>query len=126
MDLRTPYSRVHHLGSAKSGLGHWWWQRVTAVILVPLLIWFILSLVCLAGADYVTTVAWFKRPLVSAAWVVLLGALFYHAQLGLQVVIEDYVHTELLKIAALLAVKFFTFLLGAAAIIAVLRVAIGA
>ena len=125
MDMRTPLSRANHLGSAREGANHWWWQRLTALALVPLLLWLVGSLVCLIGADDLTMRTWIARPTVTVALVTLLIALFYHAQLGLQVVLEDYVHAEGLKLASLVAVRFACLLLGLLGVISVLRIAFG-
>lgn len=125
MDLRTPLSRANHLGSAHEGANHWWWQRLTALALVPLLLWLVGSFVALVGADYAVMRAWVARPGVTVALVALLIALFYHAQLGLQVVLEDYVHAEGLKLASLVAVRFACLLLGLLGVISVLRIAFG-
>jgi len=125
MDMRTPLSRANHLGSAREGANHWWWQRLTALALVPLLLWLVGSFVALVGADYAAMRAWVARPAVTVALVTLLIALFYHAQLGLQVVLEDYVHAEGLKLASLVAVRFACLLLGLLGVISVLRIAFG-
>lgn len=123
MSLRTPLARARGLGSAKEGVGHWWAQRVTALALIPLTLWFAISLMSVAHADYADAVAWIGSPLNSALLILLLVSLFYHAILGLQVVIEDYVHGEGTKLATLLIVKFILVLLGAVAVVAVLQVA---
>ncbi|MDX1606400.1 MAG: succinate dehydrogenase, hydrophobic membrane anchor protein, partial [Candidatus Competibacterales bacterium] len=117
MSLRTPLARARGLGSAKEGVQHWWAQRVTAVALVPLTLWFVVSLLSIADADHATVVAWIGAPLNSALLVLLLVAVFYHAVLGLQVVIEDYIHSEGRKFAVLLAVKFALALLAAIAVL---------
>lgn len=125
MDLRTPLARARGLGSAKEGVNHWWAQRVTAIALVPLTLWFVVSLLTVLGEDYAEVIAWIGSPLNTVLLVTFLFSLYYHAYLGLQVVIEDYVHTEATKLATLLATKFLLILLGAAAILAVLRIAFG-
>ena len=99
MSLRSPLDRVRGLGAAKEGVAHWWAQRMTALALIPLTVWFVASIVGLAGADYDTTVDWVGRPLPAVLLLLLIAATFHHAQLGLQVVIEDYVHHEGLKVA---------------------------
>ena len=125
MRYRTPLARARGLGSAKDGTHHWWAQRLTAIALVPLTLWFAISLLTIATADHVEVVLWLKSPVVTVVWLAFILALFHHAQLGLQVVIEDYVHTEWLKIASLIALRLFAVLLGLTAVYAVLKVAIG-
>ncbi len=125
MSLRTPLGRVRGLGSAKEGVSHWWAQRVTAVALVPLVLWFTGSMLSIVHADYDSAVHWVGQPFNTVLLVALLVGAFYHALLGLQVVIEDYVHAEGTKVIALLIMKFIMVLLGASAIFAVLRIAFG-
>ena len=125
MNLRTPIARVRGLGSAKEGVAHWWTQRVTAVALVPLTLWFVISLLFMVHADYESLQAWIAQPLVTVLLVAFLFSLFYHATLGMQVVIEDYVHQEGAKFASLMVMKFLLILLGGSAIIAVLRITFG-
>lgn len=105
MSLQTPLARVLGLGSAKEGVEHWWWQRLTAVALVPLGIWFVVAVISLVGAGYAEARAWVTAPLNMALLIAFTAALLHHAQLGLQVVIEDYVHNEAWKLTGLLAVK---------------------
>jgi len=107
-DRRSPLARARGLGSAREGLAPWWFERVTAVALVPLTLWLAASLIALAGADFATVVGWLKRPLTSLLMVLQLTALFSHLALGLRVVIEDYVHSGA-KIPALLAVYLAAF-----------------
>jgi succinate dehydrogenase / fumarate reductase membrane anchor subunit len=125
MELRTTLGRVRGLGSAKEGVGHWWAQRTTAVALVPLSLWFVASVIALAGADYAATVRWFKSPLNSTLMVLLIVATFYHAALGLQVVLEDYVHHEGRKVVSIMLVKGLAAVLGLLAVIAVLKLTFG-
>ena len=122
MSLRSPIGRVRGLGSAKEGTQHWWSQRVTAIALVPLVLWLVVSILSLRHAEYAAVVQWMGQPLNSALLILLIITLFYHAMLGVQVVIEDYVHTEALKVGALLLAKFILMFLAAVAVIAVLRV----
>lgn len=105
MSLQTPLARVLGLGSAKEGVEHWWWQRLTALALIPLSIWFVVAAVSLVGVDHAAARAWVVQPFNKALLIAFLAALLHHAQLGLQVVIEDYVHTEAWKLSLLLAVK---------------------
>lgn len=121
MSLRSPLARVRHLGSAKDGTGHWWMQRVTAIALVPLTVWFVAALLFHVGAGYEATAAWIGHPITGGLMILLIVATFYHAVLGLQVVIEDYVHGEGKKIAAILLIKFAGILLGLAGVLAVLK-----
>lgn len=123
MTMRTPISRVRGLGSAKEGTHHWWMQRITAIALIPLGIWFVVSLICLAGADHATVSAWLAGPLTAVLMLLLIVATFHHLQLGIQVVIEDYVHGEAAKMACLIGLKLASFALGIAAAFAVLKVA---
>lgn len=125
MKLRTPISLARGLGSAKEGVNHWWMQRMTAVALAPLALWFVASLLCVVHADYDAMVAWVGRPVNTVLLALFLFTAFYHAMLGLQVVIEDYVHGEGAKIVSLLVMKFLLVLLGALSILAVLRIAFG-
>jgi succinate dehydrogenase / fumarate reductase membrane anchor subunit len=123
--LRSPLGRAVGLGSAKEGAEHWWMQRLTAVALVPLSLWFVASLIALAGADHGAVVEWLSGPLAAILMLLLIGATFYHAALGLQVVIEDYVHGEGVKFAALVLNKLICFALAVAGIFAVLKIAFG-
>ena len=123
--LRSPLGRALGLGSAKAGVEHWWMQRVTAVALVPLALWFVAALVGHLGADHATAVAWLRSPLAAVAMILLVVATFVHMALGVQVVIEDYVHHEATKVASLILVRLACWALGAAALFAVLRVAFG-
>lgn len=124
-NLRSPLGRVRGLGSAKEGVSHWWAQRVTSVALVPLVLWFVVSLIGLIGADHGAFTSWVRQPLNAVLMTALLLAGFHHLQLGLQVVIEDYVHNEGARIAAILAVKFAVVLFGLGGIFSVLKIAFG-
>ena len=123
--LRSPVGRAIGLGSAKEGVEHWWLQRVTAVALVPLTLWFVIAVVRLSSADIETVRDWVGRPLPAILLVLLLIATFWHASLGVQVVIEDYVHTDLAKLGLLIVVRLACFALAVAGIFAVLSMALG-
>ena len=123
MSLRTDLGRVRGLGSAKEGAAHWWAQRMTAIALIPLMLWLVGSIVELAGADIVAVESWIADPVVAVLLVLLLGTAFHHAQLGLRVVIEDYVHSEGYKIFSIVLVKFAAIALAASSIFAVLKIA---
>ena len=122
--MRSPLGRAMGLGSAKEGAEHWWMARVSAVALIPLTLWFVASIIAHTGSDYVTFIVWLRMPLVSILMVLLLIALFYHTALGLQVVIEDYVHSEA-KFGALIAVRLGCVALAVAGIMATIRIAFG-
>src|SRR5690242_19243454 len=119
--MRSPLGRAVGLGSAKEGADHWWTQRLTAVALVPLSLWFVASVISHAGADYAAFTDWVASPLVSVLLMLTIIASFWHGMLGAQVVIEDYVHTEGTKLALLVLLRFACFALGLAAVFAVLR-----
>jgi len=123
--LRSPLGRAIGLGSAKEGVEHWWLQRVTAVALVPLTLWFVVAVVRLSSADIDAVRDWVGRPLPAILLVLLLIATFWHASLGLQVVIEDYVHVDLAKLGLLIVIRLACFALAVAGVIAVLGIAFG-
>ncbi len=125
MKYRSPLSKATGLGSAKHGFSHWWWQRVTAIALIPMGLWFVISILSLANGTHAQAQAWLSSP-VNAAIVLLftLTALF-HAQTGLQVVIEDYVPTKWINLVLLLSTKFAAVVMAVLAVIAVLKVAVG-
>jgi succinate dehydrogenase / fumarate reductase, membrane anchor subunit len=125
MKLRAPLAQVRGVGSAKSGAHHWWGQRLTAVALVPLVLWFVVSMSCAATADYATAAAWLQSPINAGLLLFLVVATFHHGQLGMQVVLEDYVHVEWMKIAGIVLVKFAAVVLALISIVAILRVALG-
>lgn len=117
--------QIRGLGSAKEGVAHWWAQRLTAVALVPLVLWFVVSVILLAGSGYGAVYHWMGSPFVSVLMILLIGAGFHHAQLGVQVIIEDYVHTGWLKITCVALVKFAAVTLALASAFAVLMIAFG-
>lgn len=124
MSLRTPLGRVLGLGSAHSGVHHWTVQRVTALALAPLAIWFIVSIVRLPLADHAAVLAWISHGANPVLLILLVLALCWHSQLGVQVVIEDYVHGRLLKPCALIVSSFAHVLLAVAGVLAILRIAL--
>lgn len=125
MSLASPLSRVRGLGSARSGTHHWWQQRLTAVVLVPLGLWFIYSLITMNVTDHGSVVRWLREPVTVVLLILLLGALLHHAQLGIQVVIEDYVEPEWQKMACIVMVKFLTVFAGLAGLVALMFVSLG-
>jgi succinate dehydrogenase / fumarate reductase membrane anchor subunit len=124
-DLRTPLARARGLGSARDGLHHWWAQRLTAIALIPLVVWFAISLVMLSGADYDIARAWIGSPLVMVLLILTIVIGLHHGQLGLQVVIEDYIHGDGWKLALIVAVRFVAVIFGLAATVAILRIGFG-
>lgn len=125
MTLRAPLARVRGLGSAKEGTHHWWVQRLTAVALVPLTLWFVASVIVVATADYTAVSQWAQSPMNTVFLLLLIVATFYHAQLGMQVVFEDYIHSEWLKVWSLVLLRFVMITLAFISIVAVLHVAFG-
>ncbi len=123
-DLQTPLKRVRGWGSSKSGTRHWIVQRITAVALIPLVIWFAWFVIGLAHSDYAHVRTMLHQPIQALAMIVFVGAAFWHAQLGLQVVIEDYVHVTWLEITSQLLVKFACVIGAVASILAVVKVAL--
>lgn len=120
--LRTPIKRARGLGSAHDGTRHFWVQRVSAVALIPLSIWFMVTLVSrLLSGEQVAVMIWLRNPLAALALSALIVALFVHARLGVQTIIEDYIHCEVKKIAALLFLNLCIFGFGAASLMAIAR-----
>jgi succinate dehydrogenase / fumarate reductase, membrane anchor subunit len=124
--LRSPLGRALGLGSAKEGVEHWWLQRLTAVALVPLGLWFAAVVIRLAGADLDTVQAWLGHPLPAILLALLLIATFYHMALGLQVVIEDYVAAPLARVGLVVILRLGCFALAVAGIFAVFSMALAA
>lgn len=125
MKYRTPLSNALGLGSAGTGASHWWWQRLTALALIPLVLWFSFSVAMLGGTDYATLTAWIRSPLVTVLLIVSIAALLYHLALGMQVIIEDYVHIEWLKLTTIITINFACFLLTVVGMVAVLKITFG-
>jgi succinate dehydrogenase / fumarate reductase membrane anchor subunit len=122
--LRTPLARIEGLGAAHSGTLHFWHQRMTAVALVPLSIWFVASALAYVGADQGAVAAYFAEPVNAVPMFLFIVAGIYHMSLGLQVIIEDYVHQEGRKIAALMLNRFASWAIGAAAGFALIKMAL--
>lgn len=124
MSMKTPLGIVRGLGIAHAGTRHWWVQKATSVALVPLTVWFIVSMAAMTGADYDAFVNWIRMPVTSVLLILFLGFVFYHFRIGVQVVIEDYVHRGA-KIAALLLNDAFGLAVGLLSILSVLRIVFG-
>lgn len=125
MQYRAPLARVRGLGSAKAGTGHWWMQRITAVALLPLTFWMLIFLDLSLHAPYQEMAVWLAAPLNSVCVIAWIIAVFYHAALGIQVVLEDYVAPESWKIVCVWSVNLLLFLLGLDGVIAVFRIISG-
>ncbi|MGI8561634.1 MAG: succinate dehydrogenase, hydrophobic membrane anchor protein [Luteimonas sp.] len=123
-DYRTPVARARGLGSAKSGTGHFWWQRVTAIVLAILVPWLVGTLVSLVGADVFTVQAAIAKPWNAILLAVFVLALFWHAKLGMQVVIEDYVHARAIELTLLLLNSLLCTLGALASLYAIARMAL--
>ena len=124
-DLRTPLSRVKGLGSAKDGTSHFWHQRLTSLLLIPLVLWIGFSLAALP-VSHGTLVGWIQQPFVTVGLVLLIIVTFYHAQLGLQVVIEDYVSGHSARTVTLLLSNLLCLLFGIVGVVSVLKISFGA
>ena len=125
MKLRSPLSIAVGHGSAKHGFSHWWWQRLSAIALIPLTLWFLYSLTCLVGSDYQTAADWLGSPINAGIMLMFTLTALFHGQTGLQVVIEDYVSTKSLRLGLLILVKFAAAAMAVLATIAVLKVVLG-
>ncbi|MDQ6648115.1 MAG: succinate dehydrogenase, hydrophobic membrane anchor protein [Pseudomonadota bacterium] len=123
-DRRTPLKVARGLGSSQSGVGHWWTQRVTAAALVLLGVWFVVTVLWLLHADYATARATMGRPWNALLLIAFVLTTFWHAVLGLQVVIEDYVHIRWKEVVLMVTIKFLAVLGALASVLAVLRIAL--
>ena len=124
-NFRTPLSKVAGLGPAKSGTGHFWWQRMTAVAQVPLTIAFVVIIVSLFGRNQAAVQQILGTPLVAVIMLLFIGSITYHMRLGMQVVIEDYVHGEIARPVLIMTNTFFTIAVALAAAYAVLKLSFG-
>jgi succinate dehydrogenase / fumarate reductase, membrane anchor subunit len=123
--LRSPLGTVAGLGSAKSGVHHWWLQRLTSIALVPLTIWFTVSLLSLPSLDHVTVIAWMAQSWTALLLILLVLVATYHSQLGVRVVVEDYIHNTGSRTLILVILTFVHVLLAVAGVFAILKVAFG-
>lgn len=123
--FKTPFARITGLGSAKSGTEHFWHQRLTAIANIPLTLFLLWFVIALAGSERADMVAMVSNPIVATLLVLTLISVTWHMRLGVQVVIEDYVHAEGVKVALIIANSFFTFLIAALSIVSVLMLAFG-
>lgn len=125
MALQTAIGRVRGLGAAREGVGHWKAQRLTAISNLVLMLWFVFAVASLADTSYETVRAWLASPLSATLMILFVISVFYHARIGVQVVIEDYVHHEGIKIVSLTLLALAAFGLAVACIVAVLGVSLG-
>ncbi len=124
-DIKTPLARARHHGSAQSGTHHWWMQRVTAIALVPLTIWMLSCASCFTMKSQLELITWLKSPFIAIVMSLFVITSFYHAALGMQTIIEDYVHKKGTKIFLLLLVQYGLFVMGAVCLYAILKINFG-
>ncbi|MGU3399085.1 succinate dehydrogenase, hydrophobic membrane anchor protein [Brucellaceae bacterium D45D] len=124
-DMRTPLGKVRGLGSAKEGTGHFWYQRMSAVALVPLVMFFIVLIISLHGASYTEVRAALSHPLTAIIMALFVLTGVYHMRLGMQVIIEDYIHSEGMKIVLVMLNTFFAAVVGFACVFAILKLSFG-
>ncbi|MBV9859654.1 MAG: succinate dehydrogenase, hydrophobic membrane anchor protein [Alphaproteobacteria bacterium] len=124
--MRSPLGRAIGLGSAKEGVEHWWRQRISSIALVPLTLWFVVVVIRLAGTGLDAFTAWIGHPVPAVVMVLLLSATFYHADLGLRVIVEDYVAPEWVKLVLIILIRLGCIALGVAGVFAVLKIALAA
>ncbi len=124
MTMRTPLSRVKGLGSARKGTEHFWLQRVTAIANIPLTFFLVIAIVTHLNADYATMRAFLAQPVVSIVMLLLIGSTVWHMRLGMQVVIEDYVHGEVRKLLSIMLNNFVALIIGVSCVFAVIKIAL--
>ena len=125
-DMRTPLNKVRGLGSAKEGADHFWRQRMTALANVPLTIFFVVTLISLWGKDYAAVTSYLGSPLVGIVMLALVVSAMVHMRLGMQTIIEDYVHSEGIKVLCLMLNTFFVILVGLSCVYAIVKLSLGA
>ena len=126
MTMETPLGQARGLGSAQAGAHHWWLERLTAIATLMLLVWLVVSLVRLPDLEYRTLTLWLTAPLAAVPMMLLILGMFWHLKLGLQVVVEDYVHTDGPKLAWIVLINFLSLFGAGLAIFAVLKIALAA
>ena len=126
MNLRTPIKQARGVGSSGEGVHHWWLHRVSAIALIPLTLWFVAGVIGIVAQDYEAAVAWVRDPWVTVLLLLFVSTVFHHSMLGIQVVVEDYVHQRTALVVSLLLNTFLHYLFAAAALVAVLRISLGA
>jgi succinate dehydrogenase / fumarate reductase membrane anchor subunit len=124
-DFRTPLARVKGLGSAKDGTSHFWHQRLTAIALIPLVLWFGFGLASLP-TNYENLTAYIQQPVIAVGLILLIAMVFYHAQLGLQIVLEDYVSSHAKRTVMIISTGFISLICALVGIVAVIKILVGA
>lgn len=125
MRFRNPLEVAHNHGAAGDGVGHWWAQRFSAILLIGLTLWLVWALAALVGASHAEAVAWLAHPFHAAMAILFVATGIYHGQLGLQVVVEDYVHGHVANMALLLFIKIGSLVGALVATMALLKLALG-
>jgi len=125
MNMLDPLARAKGHGSAKEGTDHWWHQRLSSLLLIPLTVWLVLAIFHLVRADHATASAFIANPIHAAFALVLVVTVFYHTKLGLQVIVEDYVHLPWLEVSLQLLIKLFALTGSMVGVIAIFKVAFG-
>ena len=125
MSMRSPLGRVLGTGAAHDGVRHWWMQRLTSIALVPLTVWFVVSLLALPSLGYGTVIAWISQSWTALLLILLVLTAAWHSQLGVRVVVEDYIHSAGARTLTLVLIGFAHVLLAAAGVFAILKVAFG-
>jgi succinate dehydrogenase / fumarate reductase membrane anchor subunit len=126
VSLVSPLNKVLGLGSAKGGSEHWWIQRVSAIALVPLCLWLLIAVAGLGDYSYASVTTWIASPLNSILLILLVLTMVYHSHLGIQVVVEDYVHGKAMKTATLVITSLAHLFLGCAGVYSIVRIGFGA
>ncbi|MRH77743.1 succinate dehydrogenase, hydrophobic membrane anchor protein [Spiribacter sp. C176] len=125
MQFRTPLKQARGLGASHHGRAHWWAQRVSAVAMLPLMLWLVIGLAVNSGADYAQAAAWISSPINAVMLILAFGVLFYHGALGLQVALEDYVPHKGVRMGLVFGLRFVAAFLAGFAIFSVLTIALG-
>jgi succinate dehydrogenase / fumarate reductase membrane anchor subunit len=125
VSMRTPLSRVRGLGASGHGVEHWWLQRVTAIANIPLIVSFVIIVAALAGSSYAEAIDLISHPLIAIILALAVVSVCLHMRLGMQVIIEDYVHAPGLRLVALIANNFYAAIVAAACLFAILKVSLG-